>query len=94
MAMQKPTTRATFRAPRVPRLLLCVSIDYYYRKVKKRMEEGPLVRVCIVYDTKYGNTKLVAEEILEGLKEIEGIRAPISDVEAADLETLSDYTLF
>jgi flavodoxin len=50
-----------------------------------------LVRVCIVYDTKYGNTKLVAEEIAEGLREVEGIKTAISDIETADLGTLSDY---
>ena len=48
-----------------------------------------MVRVCIVYNTKYGNTKLVAEEITEGLMEVEGIQTTISDVEAADLGTLS-----
>ena len=55
------------------------------------MEERYLVRVCIVYDTRYGNTKLVAEEIAEGLMEVEGIKTAISDIEAADLGALSDY---
>jgi flavodoxin len=50
-----------------------------------------LVRVFIVYDTKYGNTRLVAEKIAEGLREIKGIKTTISYIEAADLETLSDY---
>jgi flavodoxin len=50
-----------------------------------------LVRVCIVYDTRYGNTKLVAEEIAEGLREIEGIKAVISDVESADLRAHNNY---
>jgi flavorubredoxin len=49
-----------------------------------------LVKVFVVYDTKYGNTKLVAETIIEGLREIEGIETAISDVEEADLEKVAD----
>jgi len=44
-----------------------------------------LVKVFVVYDTKYGNTKIVAEEILEGLREVEGVETAISDVEKVDL---------
>lgn len=44
-----------------------------------------MVKVFVVYDTKYGNTKLVAEKIVEGLKEVEGIEVAISDVEGVDL---------
>ena len=41
--------------------------------------------------TKYGNTKLVAEKILEGMREIEGIETAISDVEKVDLERVTNY---
>jgi flavorubredoxin len=50
-----------------------------------------LVKVFVVYDTKYGNTKLVAEKIVEGMKEVEGIETAISDVEEVDLENVADY---
>ncbi len=40
-----------------------------------------MVRVFVVYDTKYGNTKLVAEKIVEGIKEADGIETSIGDVE-------------
>jgi len=50
-----------------------------------------LVRVFVVYDTKYGNTKLVAEKIVEGIGEVEGIETAISDVEEVDLERVADY---
>ena len=50
-----------------------------------------MVRVCIVYDTRYGNTKLVAETIGEGLRDVEGIQTAISDIEGVDLETLYGY---
>jgi len=49
------------------------------------------VKVFVVYDTKYGNTKLVAEKIVEGIREGEGIETAISDVEEVDLERVTDY---
>jgi len=48
------------------------------------------VKVFVVYDTKYGNTKLVAEKIVEGIREVKGIETAISDVEEVDLENLAD----
>ena len=48
-----------------------------------------MVKVFVVYDTKYGNTKLVAEKIVEGLKEVEGIETAISDVEGVDLDEVA-----
>ncbi len=50
-----------------------------------------MVKVFVVYDTKYGNTKLVAETIVEGMKEVEGIETAISDVEEVDIEKVADY---
>ena len=50
-----------------------------------------MVKVFVVYDTKYGNTKLVAEKIVEGMKEVEGIETAISDVEEVNLENVADY---
>ncbi len=55
------------------------------------MERCLLVKVFVVYDTKYGNTKLVAEKIVEGMREVEGIETAISDVEEVDLEKVADY---
>ena len=50
-----------------------------------------MVKVFVVYDTKYGNTKLVAEKIVEGIREIEGIETSISDVEKVDLKMVAGY---
>ncbi len=50
-----------------------------------------MVKVFVFYDTKYGNTKLVAEKIVEGMKEVEGIEATISDVEKTDSKRAADY---
>jgi flavorubredoxin len=49
-----------------------------------------LAKVFVVYDTKYGNTKLVAEKIVEGMREVEGIETAIGDVEEAKLGNLAD----
>jgi len=48
-------------------------------------------RVIIVYESKYGNTKLVAETIAEGMREVEGIEAVVSEVKEVDLNKLPDY---
>jgi len=50
-----------------------------------------MVRAIVVYDTKYGNTKLVAEKIMEGIGEVEGIETAISDVKEADPKKAADY---
>jgi flavodoxin len=49
-----------------------------------------LVRVFIVYDTKYGNTKLVAEKIAEGIGETKGIETEVNDVKEVDFKKLAD----
>jgi len=50
-----------------------------------------LVKVFVVYDTKYGNTKLAAESILEGLEEVEGVEAEIGYVKELNVEKVADY---
>ena len=50
-----------------------------------------MVNVLVVYDTKHGNTRLVAENIADGLREVEGITAAISDVEKVDVENLPHF---
>jgi len=49
-----------------------------------------LARVFIVYDTKYGNTKLVAEKIAEGMRELKGIETEVSDAEEVDPKKIQD----
>ena len=51
------------------------------------------MKVFVVYDTKYGNTKLVAETIADGLKELEGMETAISDIEELDLDNIPDFDL-
>ena len=50
-----------------------------------------MTKVLIVYDSKYGNTKLAAENILEGVKSVEGVEAAVAHVKEIDPEKVSDY---
>ena len=49
------------------------------------------MRVLIVYESKYGNTKLVAETIGEGMKEVEGINLDIKNIEEIDVTILDNF---
>ena len=50
-----------------------------------------MVRAVIVYDTKYGNTKRVAEKIMEGIEVVKGIETAISDVKDIEPKKAADY---
>jgi flavorubredoxin len=50
-----------------------------------------LVKVFVVYDTKYGNTKLAGENIVEGIREVEGIETSIGYVKEIDIGKVADY---
>src|SRR5665647_2098126 len=49
------------------------------------------MKVLIIYDSKYGNTKTVAENILEGLKLAETIEADIDYVKEVDFQRIVCY---
>ena len=49
-----------------------------------------MVKVFVVYDTKYGNTKLAAENILEGIREFGGIETAIGYVKEIDIGKVAD----
>jgi len=48
-------------------------------------------KVIVVYESKYGNAKLVAETIAEGMREVEGIEAVVSQVKEVALSKIPDY---
>jgi flavorubredoxin len=50
-----------------------------------------LVKVFVAYDTKYGNTKLAAENILKGIREVEGFETAIGYVKEIDIGKVADY---
>ena len=49
------------------------------------------MKVVIIYDSKYGNTKIVAENILEGIKQVEGIDAVICYAKEVDPQKITSY---
>jgi len=49
------------------------------------------VRIMLVYESKYGNTKLVAETIAEGLREVEGTEVVVSELKEVDLSKIPNY---
>jgi flavorubredoxin len=49
------------------------------------------MKVFIIYDSKYGNTKNVAERILEGIKQVEGIEVEISYATEVDPKIITSY---
>ncbi len=49
------------------------------------------MKVFVAYDSKYGNTKLVAEQILEGIKEAGEFETAICYAKEIDLQKIADY---
>ncbi|MEM3356355.1 MAG: flavodoxin domain-containing protein [Candidatus Bathyarchaeia archaeon] len=49
-----------------------------------------MVKVLVVYESKYGNTKRVAEEIINGIK-VGDADAFITEVKEVDLDMILDY---
>ena len=50
-----------------------------------------MVKVFIAYDSKYGNTKIVAEKILEGMMENEEIETSIGYVKEINVDELANF---
>ena len=50
-----------------------------------------MTKVIVAYESKFGNTKLAAETIVEGISEVEGIEADISELKEVDLNKVPDY---
>ena len=50
-----------------------------------------MAKVIVVYESKHGNTKLVAETIIEGINEIEGIETVLSELKEVNLNNIADY---
>ena len=50
-----------------------------------------MAKVIVVYESKYGNTKLVAETIVDGMREVSGIETVLSELKEVDLNQLIDF---
>jgi len=50
-----------------------------------------MAKAIVVYESKYGNTKLVAEAIVEGMNQVAGTRAEAVELNDADLTGMGDF---
>ena len=50
-----------------------------------------MVKVFVVYDSKYGNTRIVAEKIVEGINAVGGVETAIGYAKEVNPEKLGDY---
>lgn len=50
-----------------------------------------MVKVLVVYESKYGNTRRVAETIVEGMKEVGEIETSIKELKEVDLGKVAEY---
>jgi flavodoxin len=54
-------------------------------------ERMRLTRVIVVYESKYGNTKIVAERISEGLNAAKGIKVDLRSLKDVDVSKIPEY---
>jgi len=50
-----------------------------------------MLKAIIVYESRYGNTKLVAEKIAEGMNEVSGGGAVSAELKKVDLSQIAEY---
>lgn len=50
-----------------------------------------MAKVIAVYESKFGNTKLVAETIAEGMREVSGIETVVSELKGVDSNQLAEF---
>ncbi len=50
-----------------------------------------MAKVIVVYESKYGNTKLVAETIVEGMREVSGIEMVVNELKEVRLNQLVEF---
>ncbi len=50
-----------------------------------------MAKIIVVYESRHGNTKRVAETIVEGMREVGGIETTLSELKEVDLNKIPDY---
>ena len=50
-----------------------------------------MAKVIVIYESKYGNTKLAAETILEGMGKVSEVEAVLSELKKVDLSQIVEY---
>lgn len=48
-------------------------------------------KIIVVYESRYGNTKLVAESIAEGMREAGGVEPTLSSIKEVSFSKMADY---
>jgi flavodoxin len=52
-----------------------------------------MTKAIVIYESKYGNTKLVAEKIVEGMREIGEVDATLNNISEVDIKRVPDYDI-
>jgi len=52
-----------------------------------------MVKVIVVYESKYGNTKLVAETVIKGMREVQGVETLLNELKEVDLNKIAEFDL-
>ena len=50
-----------------------------------------MAKAIVVYESKYGDTKRVAEAIAEGMREVSGVEAVLNEVKEVELDKLTEF---
>lgn len=50
-----------------------------------------MAKIIVVYESKYGNTKRVAEKIIEGIREAGGVEVSLSELKDVKLDEIPNY---
>jgi len=50
-----------------------------------------LAKVIVIYESKYGNTRLVAEKIAEGMREVSGTETVLNELKEVDKKQLAQF---
>ncbi len=50
-----------------------------------------MAKAIVVYESKYGNTKLVAETIIEGMKQVPGVEIVLNELKEVDPNRLDEF---
>jgi len=67
------------------------SARLFKKKNKKLIQVAGLVKILVAYESKYGNTKLVAEKIMEGMKKVKGVEPVLGEIKQGDLSKVLEY---
>ena len=51
------------------------------------------MNIIVVYESKYGNTKLVAEAIIEGMSQVSGMEAILTELNDVDLSQIGKFDI-